>query len=493
MAKKKAQTWFSKAELHEAIHGQNPWWETAKVPAAFVKPYRRSAYYEAVKFVDNGSSQRAVMLLGARRVGKTSILYQLIDHALGQNTSPRKILFLSLDHPLFQFSNLHQLLEQAAQCAEIRRADFEYIYLDEIQYTPDWAKWLKTFVQEPIKRRIVATGSAAATLKAKGPDEGVGRWIDVLVSMLSLAEFTVLRGHSPAAPPQKFNLKNPAGLAPLDADSQQRVMAEFQEYLLRGGFPELAAAGLDLDTAQSLLSGDIAEKVLHRDMAALYGVRQLLSLKQIFLAVAFRSSEIIDRAKLAVDFQVSSPTVNQYLLYLQYAFLIRQAFNYNPAANKAVRSHPKLYVSDAALRHAVMRRGAAVLENPQGMGPIVETTVFNQVFAWARENLSTVYYWRSPQKPYREVDVVVCTQEGKLIPLEVKYQNQIRDDDLRGLREFREKYGSRVIASYLITKNLSGPDAERAEAEQVTIMPAHEFVWRLAWSSADLSSLSSSN
>jgi predicted AAA+ superfamily ATPase len=478
MPRKKAEAWYSDEELTLAIKEQNPWWQDGRLPSEFLRPFHRNAFYDALEFVDNGSSQRAVMLLGARRVGKTSTLYQLVNHVLAKGVDPKRVLFLSLDHPLFQFPNLRKLLEQAGKCAGNSTTDFKFILLDEIQYTHDWARWLKTLVQEPVKRRIVATGSAAATLQARGPAEGVGRWIDVHVPTLNLVEFAVLHGRDAKPPPVRFDLAHPDDYEALDAATAEMVRTEFREYLLRGGFPELARAQYTVAQAQRLLSDDIAEKVLNRDMAALFGVRQLLSLKQIFLAIAFRSSDIIDRRKLSEDFQVAPPTVNQYVHYLEQAFLVRCSLRYSPTENRVVKSHPKVYVTDSGLRNAVMRRGAAMLDNPAEMGPVVETAVFNQVFTWARENLATVYYWRNPQTDH-EVDIVVRTSEGKLIPIEVKYQNQIRPDDYRGLSEFMEKYGSRVRAAYLVT-------AEAASAVSgVTTIPAHEFVWRLAWAATN--------
>jgi len=125
-----------------------------------------------------------------------------------------------------------------------------------------------------------------------------------------------------------------------------------------------------------------------------------------------------------------------------------------------------------------MRRGAAMLESPTEMGPVVETAVFNQVFTWAHEKLATVYYWRNPQTDH-EVDIVVRTGEGRLIPIEVKYQRQIRPEDYRGLTEFMERYGDRVQSAYLVTMDTASVSAG------VCALPAHEFVWRLAWAATN--------
>lgn len=411
-------------------------------------------------------------------------MHQLVNHALRKGTDPRKILFLSLDNPLFQFPTLRRLIDHAAICAEVSASDFQFMFLDEVQYTHDWARWLKTLVQEPIRRRIVVTGSAAATIGRRGPDEGVGRWVDVHVPTLNLVEFAVLRGQAvkpPSHPLELMEAKPPDSIGDAERDV---LRTEFSEYLLRGGYPELAQRRISVETAQRMLAEDVAEKVLNRDMAALYNVRRLLSLRQIFTAIAYRTSNIIDRAKLANDFRVSAPTVGQFLKYLELAFLVRSSLRYSPSDNRVVKSHPKFYVTDPGLRNAVTRRDARVLENEVEMGAIVETAVFNQVFEWARTNLATVYYWRG-QPSDREVDIVVRAGDGVLIPVEVKYQTQIRPEDLHGLSAFIAKYPDRVKTAYLIVRETGTDALFRVGGCNVVQMPAYEFIWRLAWAATD--------
>lgn len=65
MANRPIQPWFSDEELHREIRVQNPWWENGSIPDGLLRPFHRNAFYEALEFVDNGSNQRAVVLLGA--------------------------------------------------------------------------------------------------------------------------------------------------------------------------------------------------------------------------------------------------------------------------------------------------------------------------------------------------------------------------------------------------------------------------------------------
>ena len=66
----------TKEQLLKVLRAFNPWWASGVVPSGFIKEYRRFAYYEAMKRLDQKDIRRTVVLTGTRRVGKTTIEYQ---------------------------------------------------------------------------------------------------------------------------------------------------------------------------------------------------------------------------------------------------------------------------------------------------------------------------------------------------------------------------------------------------------------------------------
>ena len=78
----------TKEQLLKVLRAFNPWWTSGVVPSSFTKEYRRFAYYEAMKRLDQKDIRRTVVLTGTRRVGKTTIEYQMIDALIkrGVNT-----------------------------------------------------------------------------------------------------------------------------------------------------------------------------------------------------------------------------------------------------------------------------------------------------------------------------------------------------------------------------------------------------------------------
>ena len=101
----------TKEQLLKVLRAFNPWWTTGAVHPSFLKEYRRFAYYEAMNRLEQKDIRRTVVLTGTRRVGKTTIEYQMIDTLIERGVSPAQIVFISLDHPMLKLSNLSDILD----------------------------------------------------------------------------------------------------------------------------------------------------------------------------------------------------------------------------------------------------------------------------------------------------------------------------------------------------------------------------------------------
>ena len=101
----------TKEGILKVLNAYNPWWKTGSTNSALTKSYKRFAFYEAMERMENQSLRRTVVLSGTRRVGKTTIMYQMIDALLKKGISARKILFVSLDHPMLKLSAFNDILE----------------------------------------------------------------------------------------------------------------------------------------------------------------------------------------------------------------------------------------------------------------------------------------------------------------------------------------------------------------------------------------------
>lgn len=413
------------------LTGYNPWWKTGMVNPAFSKAYRRFAYYEAMKRLDDTSIRRSVVLTGARRVGKTTIQYQMMDALLKRGVPPQKILFVSLDHPMLKLAQFQDILDIYHE--NICATQDVYYFFDEIQYAQDWDRWLKTIYDTQPDTKVVATGSASPALVKGSNESGAGRWSVIPVPTLSFYEYCALIGIKGIDLPK--NLR-PTDMLGMTQQERGRIMVKlsavqnrFSRYLTVGGFPELALAHDDL-MAQQTMREDVVDKVLKRDLPSLYGLRNATELERIFLYLCNISSNVVNIEAITKELNgVTRPTVEKYISYLESANLIYVSYPIDMKDKKVLKASPKIYIADAAIRNAVLMDDD-VLSDPVEMGKMVETAVYKHVAAFYYQKATRVGYYRGGRSN-KEIDIVVDYPNISKILIEVKYREEapIANDD----------------------------------------------------------------
>ena len=106
--------------------------------------------------------------------------------------APGQVLYATLDHPLLKLAGLQRTLEAWDELHPPAAGQVRYVFLDEIQYMPDWQTWLKHQVDFNRGLRIAATGSADP-LRNGSAESGVGRWETIPLPTMSFGEFLKLR------------------------------------------------------------------------------------------------------------------------------------------------------------------------------------------------------------------------------------------------------------------------------------------------------------
>jgi hypothetical protein len=217
-------------------------------------------------------------------------------------------------------------------------------------------------------------------------------------------------------------------------------MPAFRRYLLVGGFPE-TACHTDAAFCQRLLREDVVERVLKRDMTALFGIRNVNDLERLFTYLCLNSGGIFATQTCAKELGASTSTISSYLEALELANLIYRLQPTAVGGKKVLKVRHKIYLVDAALCNAVLLRGEEVLDDPSRVGPIVETTVLRHLFAYHYLDTPQVVYWRDSRTD-REVDIVVQSPKYT-IPVEVKYRERADLDEKDGIVEFCRKENPR--------------------------------------------------
>lgn len=466
----------TKEGILKVLTAYNPWWKTAMVDPKLAKTYKRFAFYEAMKRLEQTDIRRSIVLTGTRRVGKTTIQYQMIEKLLDSGISPKKIVYISMDHPMLKLSAFNEILE----CFhENIYADHDcYYFFDEVQYAQDWDKWLKTIYDMQPDTKIVATGSASPALMKGTNESGAGRWSVIQVPTMSFYEYCELMNID------RPDLAPSVNITSLLHKSQQartqimlqlsKVYNHFARYLQVGGFPELALADNDL-MAQQVLREDVVDKVLKRDLPSIYPIRNSTELERIFLYLCNVSSSIVSIDAIAKELQgVSRPTVENYIRYLESANLIYQSWPIDMAGKKVLKASPKIYIADAALRNAVLMDDS-ILTDPVEMGKVVETAVYKHVAAFYYQKATAVGYYRGGRRD-KEVDVVVEYSNNKNILIEVKYREGARVADDDAICQLCKKASAAII----VTKNANDYGVHSTAAgDELIRIPAFAFLYLL--------------
>jgi predicted AAA+ superfamily ATPase len=436
-----------KEELIAILSQFNPWWRRESIPD--LPSWRRAVFNELLAWIREPPAPRAVLLSGPRQVGKTTLLLQAIDDLLKAGVNPANILYATFDHPVFKLAGLESVLE-AWRELEPKAEGPEYLFLDEAQFIRDFGTWAKHQVDFFKHRRIVFTGSAMPLVNSN-QESGVGRWHMLRISTLSFYEYLQIKKIAlPTIPSinalsDLFTLKT-AELHRL-TESAQSLIGHFHEYLIRGGFPQTALVE-SVSQSQRLLREDIIDKVLKRDMTAIFGVRRILELEQMFIYLCMHDGGQQDLQSLASNLGVAKPTVQNFIELFESTHLLYRLppFGYG---KEVLRARYKLYLADAAISSAILMKGKTILEHADSLGRCVETCVIAHLSAHNSLNNARFSYWQNIKT--KEVDLIV-EMDDRLIPFEVKYQSHlIHENDVSALIEFSQRTATMHIG-YILTK-----------------------------------------
>lgn len=436
-----------KEELIAILAPFNPWWRKEISPD--LPKWKRSAFYELLEWVVNPPAHRAIMLSGPRQVGKTTLVLQTIEQLIKNGVPPANILYATFDHPIFKLAGLDAVLE-AWRELEPKSDGPEYLFLDEAQFISDFGTWVKHQIDFFKYRRIIFTGSSTP-LANSGEESGVGRWHTLQISTLSFYEYLQIK---------KIQLPELSKISLLSdlfnyssaefyriTEAAKYLIGHFHEYLNRGGFPQTALVD-NVTQAQRLLREDIIDKVLKRDMTALFGVRKILELEQTFIYLCMHDGGIQDLQTLSSNLGVPKPTVQNFINLLESSHLLYRLppFGYG---KEILRARYKLYLADPAIAPAILMKGKTILEDSKALGNSVETAVFSHLKAHSTTNHARFSYWKDSKN--KELDLVVEISDN-IIPFEVKYQSQVTTlEDIAGLKNFCRQKES-VKQGYVLTK-----------------------------------------
>ena len=340
-------------------------------------------------------------IIGVRRCGKTTILYQVAEHLTSHGVQAKDIIFLNFDDPSINAASFEDLQKEIFKI----NPDTSHIFLDEIQQKTGWERWVRTLYDTKKFQRIFISGSSASLLSHDMGRVLTGRHITFAASPFSFREYLKKRGWEDFTPESL-------------AYNKDKLLHYLGAYLEAGGFPE--TIGLD-DFGRKKVLTMLYNDILARDISSRYGATFEITDKICrFLltnpGAQYSSNSVAKATGAAVE------TAEKYIGYLKESLLIHDLPIFSFKLKTQFKQNKKTYPVDTGIRNAVCLRFS------NDTGRLAETVVFLEI---KRRN-DEVFYWKSNDG--YEVDFVV--KSGQKITELIQVSWDVNDEAVQ-MREER--------------------------------------------------------
>jgi predicted AAA+ superfamily ATPase len=370
-------------------------------------------------------SARAVALLGARQVGKSTLARVIANSRLPAD-------FITLDDEL---SLARALADPVGLIASMGRRTV----IDEIQRAPRLLLAIKARLdRDNSPGQFLLTGSANLRRIPTVSDALPGR-----IDYLTLWPFTQgeLRGRHEGFFASLFRGEPPRIVdAPVGGD-------EYVELLLSGGFPEAQRRS---GTQRRRFFESYVASIVERDVVETSQVHEPGSVETVLRLVAARSASLARFDSLGRDAGLSGKTAKGYVDVLERLFLVRVRRPWHVNLGKRQVKAPKLYVADSGLLASLIGADRQRIRDDEGVaGALFETFVATELERQASWFPEALGFWHYRDRD-REVDVVVERPSGEVVGIEIKGRATVRESDFRGLVQMREHLGARLVTGVVL-------------------------------------------
>jgi uncharacterized protein len=310
----------------------------------------RNFYIEKLRPYVNKSIIK--VLTGHRRVGKSYLLYQLMDE-IQKNDPKSQFLYINKELQEFRFMKSDEdLLNYVKQ--QVDKKEKAYLFIDEVQEIENFELALRSLLAEN-QYDIYCTGSNAGMLSGDLATHLAGRYIEIKIFPLSYPEFLLFH-----------EFENDG--------------AAFLNYIMYGGMPFLRNLELSESICYEYLH-NIYNTVILKDVVQRFQLRNLSLLENLIRFLCDNIGNLLS-AKNISDFHKSQgldysvKVILEYLVYLESAYLINKVKRMDLTGKKIFEIGEKYYITDIGIRNAIQKF------NQQDIGKVLENIVYQHLLVW---------------------------------------------------------------------------------------------------------------
>ena len=321
---------------------------------------------------------KAVVIFGARQIGKTTLLTELSQYEKSVRWFNGDLI---TDHRQLQFSSSTDV--------ELTLRQADTIIIDEAQRFPNIGLILKQLVDVNVRlnlgKKIFATGSSSLELAKGVKESAVGRLIHRQMWPLSISEIAAAKGWG-------------------------EISQNIERLMIYGTYP---AVFTDPDHAESTLR-NYCDGVLYKDLFALAGIRQNEKFMHLVKLLAYNVGSEVNYDNLARDTGLSRTTVADYLQLLEQCFIIKICPSFSRNLSNELKKGKKVYFCDNGVRNAIIGDFSPMVARPsQDGGALWENFFFMERVKLhsIRNDFTDMYFWRTTSNNPHELDFLEVKNE----------------------------------------------------------------------------------
>jgi len=338
--------------MESIILEDNPHWLNTKVYNSFEK---REVLQKIISLLP---TKEVLALIGARRVGKSTIAKLLINDLL-KEVDTKNIFFINLEKPDFipykhDASYLDKIYEAYLKLANPDRAKKIYFFIDEIQIFQNWEVFVKS-KYENSNIKFIITGSNSSLLTSNYSTVLTGRIFKILIHSFNFLEF--------------LDYKKITHKTTLEQISNKiEISRAKDEYLKWGGYYSVISNSEDSIKKEYLKN--IAEDIVLKDIVPRYNIKNSSAIKDLFFYIISNATTSLNYASLAKKIGIDAKMIKEYIGYFEDNFLISTISANHTKLTQQIKSTKKLYINDNGFLNLGINRS-------KNSGNILENMVFS--------------------------------------------------------------------------------------------------------------------
>ena len=383
-------------------------------------------------------SPQAQVVIGVRRSGKSTLCYNALIR--------KRVKFAYVNFDDERLINLTATdLNDVLEVLYKINGDFNYLFIDEIQNIPEWYLFVNRLLRRQI--HVIITGSNAKLLSGELATHLTGRHHTINLYPFSFSEYCETKGIDTMS---------------MSTMAVARRRAVFDDYMHKGGFPELSRVRNERDYIDELV-----RNILQRDIEQRFKVKHVTSFEEMSQHLLNIAPAIVVDKKLKEAFGFGSQhTAKNYVGYLKQAYLLVGLHKYSPKSQQRLTAD-KIYPIDVSLMN---RRSDAF--SGENFGWRLETIVYLELLRRYKSQGFDIYYFSERSG---ECDFVICEGRKAVVAIQVSYDisnEKTRKREISGLLLAAKKTGCKNL---LLLTDHSYEDIE-TEDYKIAVRPVFDYL-----------------